>query len=46
MRLVLEFCDKGSLKDALDQSAFMQGEPAGRVLRLTRHQFTLNSLLA
>ncbi|KAG2438990.1 hypothetical protein HYH02_010781 [Chlamydomonas schloesseri] len=25
VRLVLEFCDKGSLKDALDQSAFMQG---------------------
>ncbi|GLC49284.1 hypothetical protein PLESTB_000202400 [Pleodorina starrii] len=26
VRLVLEFCDKGSLKDALDQHAFMQGE--------------------
>ncbi|GFR47438.1 hypothetical protein Agub_g9161 [Astrephomene gubernaculifera] len=25
VRLVLEFCDKGSLKDALDQDAFMQG---------------------
>ncbi|GLC35525.1 hypothetical protein PLESTB_000198200 [Pleodorina starrii] len=25
VRLVLEFCDKGSLKDALDQHAFMQG---------------------
>ncbi len=25
VRLVLEFCDKGSLKDALDQHAFMSG---------------------
>ncbi|GIL79156.1 hypothetical protein Vretimale_16700 [Volvox reticuliferus] len=25
VRLVLEYCDKGSLKDALDQHAFMQG---------------------
>ncbi|PNG99656.1 Mitogen-activated protein kinase kinase kinase MLT, partial [Tetrabaena socialis] len=25
VRLVLEFCDKGSLKDALDQQAFLQG---------------------
>ncbi|GIL61309.1 hypothetical protein Vafri_15698 [Volvox africanus] len=26
VRLVLEYCDKGSLKDALDQHAFMQGD--------------------
>ncbi len=29
VRLVLEYCDKGSLKDALEQHAFMQGEAPG-----------------
>lgn len=30
VRLVLEYCDKGSLREALDQHAFMQQGDAGR----------------
>ncbi|PNH07789.1 hypothetical protein TSOC_005724 [Tetrabaena socialis] len=53
VRLVLEFCDKGSLKDALDQQAFLQGgafnlcamlETAGDVAKAMVHMHAANVL--
>ncbi|GIL61307.1 hypothetical protein Vafri_15698 [Volvox africanus] len=52
VRLVLEFCDKGSLKDALDQNVFMQGplnlaamlETAADVAKAMVHMHAANVL--